>query len=483
MTIKTHSLATSARSTQQRSLLSAAERLAAATPASRNRYVDFLRAFSILVVVFGHWLMAGPEMTDGQLRVGHLIAEARWAQWATWLLQVMPIFFFVGGFSNAGSWRAAVRDGIPYAAWLRDRLRRLVLPVLPVLATWGAVASIVLRTELDRSLLRLGSQAALVPVWFLATYVLVVAMVPISLRLWERFGWWAFGGLAATAALVDFASIGLDVGLIKWLNYIFVWNAVHVLGYAWSDGRLASPRQRLWTAGGGLASLGLLVAALPYPLAMVGLDGAAVANSNPPKITLIALGVFQFGLAMALAPRLSRWLEDIGPWTGVVAINASIMTLYLWHLTAMVAVIGFASALGGFGLGYSVNTASWWATRPAYLVVLVAVTTPLLLAFSRFERPRKDLRPPAPAWRPVIATVSICAGLGLLARYGVADESGLNVWALALPFIGVIVGGVIDSDHRSRKSARYRTGSSATTSKSHPARSEIARSSAGEAKR
>ena len=366
MTPTTQSFATSTQSARRRSFFPAAERLAAATPASRNRYVDFLRAFSILVVVLGHWLMAGPEMADGQLRVGHLIAEARWAQWATWLLQVMPIFFFVGGFSNAGSWRAAVRENVPYTVWLRDRLRRLVLPVLPVLATWAAVATIALRTDLDRSLLRLGSQAALVPVWFLATYVLVVAMVPISIRLWERFGWWVFGGLVATAAIVDFASIGLDIGTVKWLNYIFVWNAVHVLGYAWYDGRLTSQEARLSTAAAGLASLGALVAAFPYPLAMVGLDTGGITNSNPPKVTLIALGVFQFGVAMALAPKVRPWLARIGPWTGVVAVNASIMTLYLWHLTAMVAVIGVASVLDGFGLGYTVNTATWWVTRPAW---------------------------------------------------------------------------------------------------------------------
>lgn len=37
-------------------------RLAELTPDHRNRYVDLLRAVSILVVVFGHWLMAAPEM-------------------------------------------------------------------------------------------------------------------------------------------------------------------------------------------------------------------------------------------------------------------------------------------------------------------------------------------------------------------------------------------------------------------------------------
>ena len=430
--------------------LTKARTLAEATPDSRNRYVDFLRAFSILVVVFGHWLMAGPEMVDGELRIGHLISEARWAQWATWLLQVMPVFFFVGGFSNAGSWRSAQRNATTYAAWLRDRLRRLILPVLPVLAVWTGVAAVALQTQIDRGLLQVGSQAALVPVWFLATYVLIVAAVPISLRLWDRFGWSAFAGAAAIAAAVDFANLGMGVPVVKWLNYIFVWNAVHFLGYAWVDGRIDSIRQSISIAGGGLASLATLVALFPYPLAMVGLDNAAVTNSNPPKVTLIALGAFQFGLAMSLAPVVRRWLANVRPWTGVVAVNGSIMSLYLWHLTAMVGVIGALYALGGFGLDYAVNTPAWWATRPLFLLVLIAATVPFLALFGRFERPRRDTRPTPAAWKPIVATIAVCGGLGLLARYGVADAEGLNGLALSLPFAGVIIGGVIGGSNQSR---------------------------------
>jgi fucose 4-O-acetylase-like acetyltransferase len=430
-------------------MITKARTLAEATPDSRNRYVDFLRAFSILVVVFGHWLMAGPEMVDGELRIGHLIAEARWAQWATWLLQVMPIFFFVGGFSNAGSWRSAQRQGTTYATWLRDRLRRLILPVLPVLAVWTGIAAVALQTQIDRNLLTVGSQAALVPVWFLATYVLIVAFVPLSLRLWDRFGWGAFASAAALAALIDFANLGMAVPRVMWLNYIFVWNAVHFLGYAWVDGRISSIRHSVKIAAGGLVSLATLVALFPYPLAMVGLDNAGVTNSNPPKITLIALGAFQFGLAMTLAPAARRWLADLKPWTAVVAVNGSIMSLYLWHLTAMVGVIGASYALGGFGLGFSVNTPAWWATRPLFLLVLVAATVPFLALFGRFERPRRDTRPTPPAWKPVVATVAVCGGLGLLARYGVADEAGLNGLALSLPFVGMVVGGVIGGTNQS----------------------------------
>jgi hypothetical protein len=38
--------------------MSDASQLAARTPRSRDRYVDFLRVFSLATVIMGHWLMA-----------------------------------------------------------------------------------------------------------------------------------------------------------------------------------------------------------------------------------------------------------------------------------------------------------------------------------------------------------------------------------------------------------------------------------------
>lgn len=70
--------------------------LAENTPAERNRVVDLMRVFSILVVIFGHWLMAAVMVEDGELVEGHLLSIATWTHPLTWLLQVMPVFFFVG---------------------------------------------------------------------------------------------------------------------------------------------------------------------------------------------------------------------------------------------------------------------------------------------------------------------------------------------------------------------------------------------------
>jgi hypothetical protein len=52
--------------------VSAAE-LARLTPASRDRYVDFLRLFSISVVVLGHWLMAVVVWHGSSFSTGNVI--------------------------------------------------------------------------------------------------------------------------------------------------------------------------------------------------------------------------------------------------------------------------------------------------------------------------------------------------------------------------------------------------------------------------
>ncbi len=107
------------------------------TPESRNRYVDFLRAVSILAVVVGHWLISAPYFLGREPAYAHLLDLEEWTRWLTWLFQVMPVFFFVGGFSNSVSWESARRKGLDYNVWFDARIRRLIGPVLPARARLG----------------------------------------------------------------------------------------------------------------------------------------------------------------------------------------------------------------------------------------------------------------------------------------------------------------------------------------------------------
>ena len=420
---------------------SQAAELARRTPESRNRYVDFLRAVSILLVIFGHWTAAAPFADDeGVLHLSHILGILAWTQGLTWFVQVMPIFFMVGGFSNGISWRAARKSGKSYATWLDARLRRLVWPVLVLLLVWILIGAIAHLRDVHPTMIKEGSQKALIPLWFLAVYVLVVVLVPVSHALWERFGMASFWGFCAIAALVDVAFLAGDVGWIGWTNYLFVWSAVHQLGYAWRDGHLSRPLVTLAWGLGGLVILSALIRWGPYPLSMVGVTGNEVGNTLPPKVTLIALAAAQTGLLLTIQAPMRRWLSRAVPWTAAVLVNGMIMTIYLWHLTAMILMIGLANLLDNRGLGLEPGTGTWWATRPVWLAVLLVALVPLVLLFARFERPPAvpEGATSPPAWRLVLGAGAVCFGLALLAYDGIAGSGwlGLRLWVLALPFAG-----------------------------------------------
>ena len=228
--------------------------------------------------------------------------------------------------------------------------------------------------------------------------------------------------------VVDLVSLGTDRLWVGFANYLVVWATVHQLGYAWLDGRLAGTGRRLLLAGVGLVGLVALVWAGPYPVSMVGLDGAVVNNSYPTRETLVFLGFLQAGIVLAPEPLLARWMQRPRAWTGVVLLNTRIMTLYLWHLTAMVAVIGASLLLGGVGLGVEPLTPTWWLTRPLWWLVLATVTLGFVALLGRFETPRRDDSPPPPTWLPVLVTVLACGGLGFMAAKGIVAADGVHWW-------------------------------------------------------
>ncbi len=431
-------------------ILSTAREMATKTPVERNRVVDLVRVVSILFVVFGHWLMAAVMIENGEITAPHVLNEFPLARPLTWLLQVMPLFFFVGGYSNALSWRSARRRGESYASWLRTRLRRLTLPGVPLLAVWGALGWVALQAGLEGDLLRMASVVALGPTWFLAAYVLIVVLAPAALALWERWGWWSIALGLGLAAAIDLISIGLGVEPLGFLNYIFVWATVHQLGYAWVDKKTEVSWIRPAMATVGFAAVLALVWAGPYPVEMVGFNSDGLSNSLPPRLTLAFLGVFQAGLVLLFEAKLERLMAGVRAWTAVVLVSGQIMTLYLWHLSAMIILLAAGLGFSGFGFGIEPFTGQWWMTRPIWLAALAFVTALLVLVFGRFERPRQDARPAPKPWRPILAAMMICAGLGSLALSGIADDQGMNGLVLMLPVVGMVLGGVMGASASNR---------------------------------
>jgi hypothetical protein len=423
-----------------------AKTLAAQTPAERNRYVDFLRSVSILVVIVGHWMIATAYVVDGTFEPGHLLKSHPQMQWLTWIFQVMPVFFIVGGYANAVSLESAARKKIAYAGWLSARLNRLVAPLLVLMIAWGIIAVIMTIAGARASVIQYASQAALIPTWFLAIYIMVAILAPLTYAFWKRFGFLSFWIFVGVAVLVDTLFFKADIHWPGWSNYFWIWLAVHQLGYAWRDNRIGTPGRLIVYSIVGLTALSLLILVGPYPLAMVGSPDEGLSNTLPPKITLLALGVFQYGLLLSLEGPMRRVLDNIRLWTATVLINSMIMTVYLWHITVMIVFIAVLYLAGGFGLEVEPGSQQWWLTRPVWIGLLLVLLLPVALLLSPLERRGRPADAPVPpSFRQVFGAILVCLGIALLAMYGFGGGPlpYLDIGSFLMVVAGAGIGGLL----------------------------------------
>jgi len=419
--------------------------MAAQTPESRNRYVDFLRALSIGAVISGHWLLIAPQIIDGNLTLSNMLELERWTHWFTWTFQVMPIFFLVGGYANGVSWNAAIRQGHSYSEWLNNRLGRLIKPVLPLVLIWAVIGATGNLLSIRSEILSVASQVALVPIWFLCVYIVVALLVPLTWKAWQRYGLVSFWFLALLAIANDALFFAAGITELGWLNYAFVWLAMHQLGYAWRDGHLSGLRNAaIWAISGALL-LFVMTYFGPYPIAMVSVPGDEVSNTLPPKFAMLALGMTQTGILLAFESQAQRWLTRIGPWSATLLINSMIMTIYLWHLTASTLVIGIAWQFGDIGLDVDPGSQLWWLLRPVWLVIYIVALSLLAALFHGLERGTTGTLRPISSWRLVSGAMVVCAGLALLALGGIVGDQwlGLRLYVLCLPFLGAIIAGIL----------------------------------------
>ena len=380
--------------------------------AERNPYADFLRAFSLLVVILWHWCFTILVWNDeGPYATSPLgFTSGLWI--ATWLLQVMPLFFYIGAYVHLKAWERAEAKGERLWHFALRQAKSLAIPSAALFLTW-VVLGIIVGIVFDVSWMGRAVLMVVSPLWFVAAYLLFVCLMPITVWLHRRYDALVLVVMGGMAVIVDILQFRYEVPGVEWANMVFVWGFAFQLGYfhgrisgadsapRFSDGRInwayQSPRSkqqaRIMTLAGLFGLIGLVFSGL-YPGSMVGVPGE---NSNmaPPTLCIIALTIFQVGVAELIRPAV---LNGLGR-GGVFARATSVFTrfalpLFLFHTTGMALSRAVEWTIFGNQTEAVEPDLTWWLLRPVAIIGPLLATLPVIYLFGRRWRTQTVAPPP-----------------------------------------------------------------------------------------
>ncbi len=398
-----------------------------AVSAGRDRVVDAVKALALLLVITGHALAW--TVTDSGSVINTLDAVPYMFP-LTWVLQLLPLFFFLAG---AGLIRLS---GSGDASGYLKRLSRLAAPTLPLIAiamVFAIAASAIAGADA-------GGPAGVLPVqlvWFLGVYLVLVAAAPLLVRL---SGPWAVAAWLIVILGVDLLRINVN-DAIGWVNLILAWGLFAAIGTR-LDRLRATPRWLL--AVGVIVFVGGAIAAIvigPYSPALISTGAVqGISNLAPPTIVLALVGLAQICLLLLVWPLLRRALDHDRLWVPVAIFASRAMELYLWHMLAFTLAI---AGMIGIGLAPAALSALWWLQHLLVAAVVLAVVWFAAPGLSRLSKGVTGLlasRAPrlrmGTAWAQALLVV---AGVTLLcvSESGVAQPISARI-VIVLPYIPLV---------------------------------------------
>ncbi|WP_101845435.1 acyltransferase family protein [Zhihengliuella sp. ISTPL4] len=348
----------------------------------RDTGIDFVRALCVLGVVLLHAVMVGVTVSEAGPVFENASDGTGWIAPLSWLLQVMPLFFVIGGFSGLLAYRRLRDRGGSATAFVAGRVHRLLRPALFVIAAVGVALAVLTVVGVAPDLIAVAGFRYGQPLWFLGVFLLCQALLPAFVALHERAPLRTISLLAAAAVAVDVLRAATGNDAVGFLNLAFVWLTMQQLGFFLADGRVHALR-RSTRIGVGAGALVLLVTL--FLLGVYSPD--LIANINPPTAALLLVGLVHTTLYSLYRDRIRRFSRRgaVAAFTGFVTRRT--MTIYLWHMPVLLVMAGataLAALAGGIELP-ALDSAEWWAVRPLWLVTALALTALVAVRVDRFE--------------------------------------------------------------------------------------------------
>jgi peptidoglycan/LPS O-acetylase OafA/YrhL len=429
------------------------------TIATRDTGIDFVRALCVLGVVLLHSLMVGVTLTDS----GPLFANASDGSWwitpLSWVLQVMPLFFVIGGFAGYTSLRRSEQRGGTAKDFVAARIHRLVLPAVLTIGVVGVALTLLLLNGVPADLVAVAGYRYGQPLWFLGVFLLCQALLPLFAAAHRRAPWMTITVMVATAVAVDAARNATDIDGLGFMNLAFVWLALQQLGFFFAEGRIdaLSRRVRIMIGVSAVAVLGVTFVTGVY-------SPDLIANINPPTAALLLVGVAHTMLLSLLRDRVARWSRLPLPGRFLTFVTPRAMTIYLWHMPVLLVMAG-ASAVFAMTTDIALpepGSVGWWMTRPLWLVTVVTLTAGIAFLLAGIEA-RRIPTPTRSAGRLFAASaVGTVAIVGLLV-VGTTPVTALIAVVLLIASLRLArprhsaslgrIGHRVDDDHLATRSA------------------------------
>jgi Acyltransferase family len=300
------------------------------TPATRDRAIDVIRIVSLVGVVVGHTIMATSTIRDDVFIWSNLLTASVVFQALTWVFQIMPLFFFAGVAACVDTWHR----GGSWGNWLMRRCTRLYRPVFYYLAFWISALAM-LRYFLPEHVYEPVAGISIQLLWFLGAYVIVLAAVPLLARITTSGRLFAaVAGTYVFVAVID--AIRTNVDGLSGLGYVnlVAWVIPGMFGVAYRRKLLVARAALMLGAAIFVVNLALMWMG-PYELSLVGIETQHLKNMTPPSLLLAGHAIMMCAFAIAAAPAIARGARRPRVWWLTAIGNSGAMTLYLWHIPAL----------------------------------------------------------------------------------------------------------------------------------------------------
>ncbi len=405
--------------------------------------MDLYRVGAVVLIVVGHWLAASVAYRHGGFVRENPLVELPWTQWLTWIFQTVPLLFLVAGYAGAASWTR--HTGMSFSNWMAKRLRAILGPTTAYVFIVLALVAAAVFAHADASAVAMSGWAVAMHLWFIPVYLVVVALTPVVVAMHRRWGLLAPLASSIAVAVVDAVSVGGVLPALGWANNLLCWLALFQLGVAWYFGSVRGSRAL------GLAAMGGVVAAAaltigPYPVSLIGVPGQTVQNSAPPSVVMLAVGLVQAGVLIAIAPAVTRWLRASALRRPLAVANARVMVLYLWHMIAVVLLAVIAYPTGLFPQP-DLGTGAWWLSRLLWIGALAIVTSGVLWLVASARSVLAGSLVSVAIGLPVgftppmllVGAGAACAALWNLSLQGFAPAGRLPVAMAVLYVVGIVL--------------------------------------------